>query len=262
MQALKRNSILVIEAVALLMLVGFTCFAQEPKVLQPTAFRIGDIGVMPLMFTTKPYRDAALELVLAEASRVAADLQLPESLPFSKSNIVKCFINPYGYAQRRNAIGTVTTSNYCYYISQGNKFSYLESPHQDELCRKFQASHTLPVAQINTNEALLLASQWLAAVSADMTALNRDCTITVELDNAYVHPPVGKFVPVYYVSWSEKSGGIAGVATVRLFAPTKTLLQLRVEDSKYILRPPIVFTNLAELLSQTNAPATNAQSNQ
>jgi hypothetical protein len=60
--------------------------------------------------------------------------------------------------------------------------------------------------------------------------------------------------PVYYVSWLKKTGGIGGVASVRLFLPAKTLLQFRVEDSKYILRPPIAFTNLAELLSQTNAP--------
>jgi hypothetical protein len=72
------------------------------------------------------------------------------------------------------------------------------------------------------------------------------------LDKAYVHPPAGKFVPVYDVGWSR---GEAGVASVRVFTPTKQLLQLRVEDPNYIMRSPLVFTNLADLLSQTNEPA-------
>jgi hypothetical protein len=44
------------------------------------------------------------------------------------------------------------------------------------------------------------------------------------------------------------------VAYVTLFAPTKTLLQLKVYDPKYILRKPLAFTNLAALFPDTNAP--------
>jgi hypothetical protein len=206
-----------------------------------------------MMFTTTAYQNEALKLVIREANKVAKELKLPDELPITESNIVKAFINPFGYAYAKKAVGNVTTKSYVYYVSQGNQFSYLESPHQDELCRKFQASSTLPVSQINTNEALKQATKWLKAASMDVKALNRDCWVKVELDNAYVHPPAGKLVPVYYVSWSEKTGGVGGVASVRLFSPSKTLLQLRVENPKYIMRPPIVFTNLAYLLSQTNA---------
>jgi len=209
-----------------------------------------------MFFTTRAYHDKALKSVIQEANKVAMELQLPEALPITESNIIKAFINPFGYAYAKRAVGNVTTSNYVYYVSQGNKFSYLESPHQVELCRKFQASYTLPASLINTNEALALATQWLAAVSMDVAGLNRDCSVKVELDNVYVHPPTGKFVPVYYVVWSKNHVGPgSGVASVRVFTPTKTLLQLRVEDPKYILRKPIVFNNLAELLAQTNTLA-------
>jgi hypothetical protein len=218
---------------------------------------IGSDGTIThaMLFTTKAYQNEALKLVIREANKAAKELKLPEELPITESNIVKAFINPFGYAYAKKAVGNVTTKNYVYYVSQGNKFSYLENPHQDELCRKFQASSTLPASQINTNEALKLATKWLKAVSMDVKTLSRDCSVKVELDNAYVHPPAGKFVPVYYVSWSEKSGGIGVVASVRLFSPTKTLLQLRVENPKYIMRPPIAFKNLAFLLSQTNISA-------
>jgi hypothetical protein len=207
-----------------------------------------------LFFTTKAYQHEALKLVLQEANQVANTLQLPDELPITESSIVKGFINPFGYAYVKKAIGNVTTKNYVYYVSQGNMFSYLESPHQEELCRKFQVTSTLPVRLVNTNEALTLATHWLAAVLIDVERLSADCTVKVELDHAYVQPPAGKFVPVYYVLWSkDRAGHGTGIASVRLFTPSRTLLQLRVEDPKYILRQPIVFTNLAELLSQPNS---------
>jgi hypothetical protein len=207
-----------------------------------------------LMFTTKAYEGEAMIRVVQEVNQVAAQLQLPEQLPITGTNIIKAFINPFGYAYAKKAIGNVTTRHFAYYVSQGNKLSYIESPHQDELCRLFQASHTWPVDMIDTNQAYQLATQWLAAASMDVEALNRDCLVTVELDKAYVHPPAGKFVPVYDVCWSKREDKRVGMASVRLFTPTKTLLQLRVEDPKYIMRSPLVFTNLADLLSQTNEP--------
>lgn len=168
-------------------------------------------------------------------------------------------------AMQKKALGTITTTNYAYFFSRGNRFSYLVNRHQVELCRKFEASSTIPASMINTNEAMMLARQWLSALSMDIDGLNRDCMVTVKPDTIYVQPPAGKLVPVYYVLWSKhRAGPGSGVASVRLFTPTKTLLQLRVEDPKYILRNPIVFTNLAELLlGDTNHPAgTNSISGQ
>ena len=220
-----------------------------PSPIAPDGKYTGDI-----MFTTKAYQDEAFRLVLQEVNQVAAQLHLPEKLPIAETDLVASFINPFGYAYAKKAIGNATTRNYTYYVSQGNKFSYLEGTHQDEDCRRFQRLYTWPVSRIDTNQAYQLATQWLAAVSMDVEALNRDCSLVIKPERDYVHPPQGKFVPVYYVYWRKagKEGGSA--ADVRLFTPTKTLLQLRVEDPKYILRAPLLFTNLQFLLSQTNAP--------
>jgi hypothetical protein len=210
------------------------------------------------MFTTKAYHDEALRLVIQEANRAAQALQLSESLPIAETDLVQQFINPFGYAYAKKAIGNVTTTNYTYYVSQGNKFSYLEGTRQEADCRRFQKLYTWPLSRVDTNQAYQLATQWLAAVSMDVAALSRDCSVVVKPDSDYVHPPQGKFVPVYYVYWRKRNteaGRVADVpAGVRVFTPDKTLLQLRVEDPKYILRLPLVFTNLAYLLSQTNAP--------
>ena len=75
-----------------------------------------------LMFTTKAYRDEAFRLVLQEANRVATELRLPEKLPITETDLVTRFISSFGYAHAKQAIGNVTTRNYTYYISEGNKF--------------------------------------------------------------------------------------------------------------------------------------------
>jgi hypothetical protein len=59
----------------------------------------------------------------------------------------------------------------------------------------------------------------------------------------------------YTVQW-ERNG--QPIVKAVLSPPKNELWTLRVEDPGLILRPPLVFTNLAELLS-TNAPVpTNA----
>ncbi len=239
----------------------FSCMAGENEFPPGVPNPIGPDGryTHAMMFTTKAYETEARKRLIAEANDVAQQLQLPEKLPITESNMVSSFISPFGYAYAKKALGTITTTNYAYFFSQGSKFSYLVNRHQDELCREFETSNTLPISVIDTNDALTLAKQWLAAVSMDLAGLNRDCVVTVKPDTTYIHSPAGKFVPVYYVLWSKHGTGPGtGVASVRAFTPNKTLLQLRVQNASYILRPPIVFTNLAELLLQTNGPqATN-----
>ena len=199
-----------------------------------------------IMFTSAPYQKEAFGLVLREANKVALELNLPEKLPITETDLTEFFISPFEYSYEEKSIGSVTTQQYVYCVSQGNKFSYLFGTHQNEDCRRYQKQYTLPITQLDTNEAYLLATQWLAAVSMDVDKLNHDYPVIVEVEHDYIQSPPGKFVPVYDVYWAkERHNG--SVASVRLFTPTKTLLQLCVEDPKYILRQPLVFTNPASL---------------
>jgi hypothetical protein len=207
----------------------------------------GNVVYVPHRFTTTLYRDAAVKLVLQEANQVAQELKLPEELPITKSNIVEYHIGPFGFNYAYRSIGTVATKNYAYCVSLNDSFSYLEGMHQLEDCLNYLARYTWPVGRINTNAAVQLATQWLADVHMDVAALNRDCSVSATIDTAYVQAPSGKFVPIYWIAWIPKNGESRCAADVRLFTPTKALLQLRVEDPKYILRKPLVFTNLAAL---------------
>ena len=199
-------------------------------------------------FTTPAFQKEALRLVVQEANVVAKELKLHDQLPITQSNIVEYFVGPFEYSYAYRRIGNITTKNYMYGAEAGDKFSVIADTHEKEKCWSYlDKGYVWPISRINTNSAYQLATQWLSAVRMDVAGLNRDCRVNVSVDSAYVQAPVGKFVPIYWVSWVPKNGEGFSSASVRLFTPTKTLLDLIVDDQKYILRKPLVFTNLPDL---------------
>lgn len=234
----------------LLFAAGFVRYSAADEVWpMPPATNSEGRRIGLFSFTTKAYHDEAFKLVLQEVNQVAKNMKLEDDLPLTPSNIVGSFISPYGFARAEHALGNITTHKFCYYVSEDDKFSYIEGTHQLADGHKYQASHTWPTNKINLDEAYQQATQWLAAASMDVPALNRDCKRHVAIDMNYSYAPAGKFVPVYWVVWGTDGKSMGPVASVRVFTPTKTLMQLRVNDSKYILRRPIVFTNLQTLIS-------------
>jgi hypothetical protein len=212
-----------------------------------------------LMATTPAYRQAALGLVLAEANTVARELSLPEPLPLTETNLTATYLTPPRMASRMRAIGNITTVNYTYYCSVGYKFSYLTRVGLEQDYARLRKEALVPMSQMDTNAAYQMAVQFLMAAKMDVRALNRDCKVHI-----LPFTPEGSqgkhFVPVYWVYWSKpEQAGRGSTASVELFTPTKMLRQLRVEDSQYILREPLIIPNLDYLLAQTNtATGTNA----
>jgi hypothetical protein len=206
-------------------------------------------------FTTAAYRKEALRMVLEEANRVAVELALRDTLPITETNVIEQFILPYGAAQRLNSIGNVATSNYAYCVSIGCKLSYVLSVHQQQDHERWAAEYLWPVIREDTNAAYQLATQWLTAASMDVAGLNRDCDLQIHPLMLYGSGTNASFVPIYSVAWKSWTDRIRSVASVELFLPTKTLVGLTVDDSRYILRKPLEFTNLDYLLSQTNGEA-------
>jgi hypothetical protein len=208
-----------------------------------------------LMFMPEAYRKEALRLVIQEANQVAEALRLPEKLPIDETNLLAWHISPPGISRLTKSVGNVTTSNYIYYVSVDGKFSYLEGKHQDADRQRWFKEYSWPISRLDTNAAYQLATQWLATASMDVDALNRECSLHVYPTALRRQGTNAHFLPVYWVFWTKGVEGHGSAASVELFAPAKTLMQLRVEDSKYILRKPLQVTNLDYLLSQTNAPA-------
>jgi hypothetical protein len=209
-------------------------------------------------FTTKAYQKEALTLVLQEANKAARELHLPERLPITVTNLTAAYISRYGGSRiGTEPIGNVSTKDYCYYVSLDHKLSFIEGTHQDQDGFGWTSQYKWPWSRIDTNTPYRLATQWLDAVHMDVAGLNRDCEVHVVPDTYWNNPELHErtYVPIYDVYWLSplnKKKGYGDAASVTLFLPTKTLTSLRVEDPNYILRPPIVFTNLYELLSDTN----------
>jgi hypothetical protein len=180
-----------------------------------------------------------VELMIREANVVAKQLKLPEDLPITRSSLVSTYIVPRRFMGAELGLGNISTTNYNYYVSVGGKFSFLEKRPVKSAGEDWSAmlvNHLSPVKAMDTNAAFCLATQWLSALSIDVTALNRDCQVAIR---AWTPPGTGKqqFVPLYWVSWGHSA---KPAAMVELFLPTKTLNQLRVEEAKYILRDPLV----------------------
>lgn len=225
----------------------------------------GRVILIDGMFTTRKYQDEAFGLVLREANVVAKELNLPEPLPITEADLAHAYIGPFGYSYQLGAIGNIKTTNYWYFVKRGNKFSDLTIANIDNLCREYATEYQWPIKRFDTNAPYQLATQWLAAVRMDVQSLNRDFDVRVAINGYWNNVNMGelpkrKFTPIYIVSWLTKGKphySAGGGASVELFLPTKTLLSLSVEDSKYILRRPIEFTNLADLFPGKATITTN-----
>jgi hypothetical protein len=205
-----------------------------------------------LTFTTPAYRKEALRLVIEEANRVAQELNLPEQLPITQTNLLEAYISPPRLAYASKRLGNITTSNYNYCVSVGNKFSFLVRTHLEQEESQAKSKYLWPISEMDTNAAYQLAAQFLKAASMDVNALNTNCNI--HINACLLEGPNGKhFVPLYWITWSEKAGGRGG-ASIELCLPAKTIIQMHVNKSEYILRKPLEITNLDFLLSQTNSP--------
>lgn len=236
---------------ALLLILAGSAFGQNAM----NEFSSNARKMHDLLSTTPAYRNAALHLIIGEANRVAEELHLRDTLPITESNLVSCYIPPPHMAQRLGAIGNLTTANYTYYFSIGNKFSFLTKTGLEKDYAKLRKDYLWPLSRMDTNAAYQLAVKFLSEASMDVRSLNKDC-------NVHILPftpegDAGKhFVPAYWIYWSKpEQEGHGSTASVELFAPTKSILQLRVEDSQYILRQPLQITNVDFLLSQPKGDA-------
>lgn len=240
--------------VLLMLLAGSALGQDTTNTVRMDKFAAGVKGLHTLLFTTEAYRSAVLHLIVGEANHVAEELHLHDTLPITEANLVKYYIPPPRLAQRMGAIGNITTANYTYYFSVSNKFSFLARSGLEDNYAKWRTQYLWPMSRMDKKAAYRSALKWLSDASMDVRALNKDCNVHIQ-----AFTPEGDkgkhFVPIYWVYWTKpEQEGHGSTASVELLEPTKTLLQLRVEDSQYILRKSLVITNLDSLLSQTNAP--------
>lgn len=214
-------------------------------------------------FTTRAYQQEAGRLMVQEADHAAKALHLEDNQPIAGTRIKSVGATPFGFFYPAGLMGSVATTNYTYRFLNGAKLDTIELENSEEVWRNLQ-DELLPADKVDNQAAYQLATQWLASLSVDVAALNRDCQLTVASSPVlnYVgsgNKPIRRmFAPTYDVMWKTPDGppGSPG-AFVRLYLPDKMLIQLNIDDPKYILRPPLVFTNLAALFPGTAVITTN-----
>lgn len=197
------------------------------------------------------YREEISHLLFKEADQAAAELGLPDYLPVSVRNITRLVIFPPRLAKNMQGLGSVVTSNYIYSVSCGYKFSGITRVRLQQEDDQLKAKYVLPMSQMDTNAAFQLATHFLSLASMDVTALNRDCKVHITTS---VCPDYEHFVPIYYISWVKRREQFGNVASVEVFLPDKSLRQLRVARSEYILSQPVKISDPEFLSLPTNAP--------
>ena len=208
---------------------------------------------------TTAYERAALKLLVREANSVAQELNLAEPSPITEKDMVGRFIGSPALTRADGAIGNITTRHFRYYVSVDFKFSYLESAQWRGDLRPWIEHYSWPLSQMDTNAAYEQAKRWLAAIQVDVEALDKDCRLHVQPVTPKSMEKEGKFVPVYFVHWTEGDEGHSSAASVMFCAATKSIIQLRVERGRYILRKPLPFAELGALApSQAGGPTNSA----
>jgi hypothetical protein len=210
--------------------------------------------VQPGFFLTgsPAYRLEISRLLLSEANQVAKELALPEKMPISATNIAKLEIYPPRTAKTLQGIGEVVTSNYIYAVSCGYRFSGVQRAHLQQEDTQLKAKYIIPMDQMDTNAAFQLATHFLSLASMDVAALNRDCRVHI---NEAICQDYEHFTPLYNISWvSRQHPRWGNIASIEVFLPDKSLRQLRVNKSEYILRQPLKITNPDFLNMPTNTP--------
>lgn len=236
---------------------------QRGRGLPPGVARMvdtnGNVEDIDRSVTSQAYQHEAFHLLIEEANQAAQALQLEEDLPITRSKISGARINRFGFFYTHGLLGFVATTNYTYRALRAGKLDTIEIDHSYEVWRGLQ-DELFPENQVDNQAAYQLATQWLASLSVDVKALNRDCQLTVASSPVLNYVGSGKepirrmFAPTYDVMWKSSNGPAAGV---QLYLPDKLLIQLNIEDPKYNLRPPIIFTNLAALFPGTALIHTN-----
>ncbi|MCC6820202.1 MAG: hypothetical protein IT579_05665 [Verrucomicrobia subdivision 3 bacterium] len=228
------------------------------------------------------YKQVVARQMLAEVNFYVERLNLPESRPIKNTSVR---VAPPG-----RGLGAVETRDFLYsflgsdrkpitnehgadWFLEHGKLAYIIRKEPFELITHELGNDPSVLTEklaslrsrINTNQAYQLATQWLAAVDVDITALEKRYPPMVAQQFAYVgpitwklgeEPPPNtprKLLPVFDVTW----GGAAESSPpvwVEIFGATKELIHLRMEDTRYSKRSPIVITNELELIYTPDPP--------
>ena len=211
-------------------------------------------------FTPEAYRKEASRALVADINSLIRQLDLPEKVPMEINDFREIFIQPPYRCDSQGGFGSAISSNYTYSTPAGNVLCAVDwnDASSAAFLESVRRTYARPKNQRNNAAAYSLARNWLAAAGVDLAALERECSVDFR-----VQEMGDKFVPIYWVIWRQPAaciecpadfyeGGFQAAAYVRVLEPERKLLQLGVENPRYMLRQPLAVDNRDQLLQQTD----------
>jgi len=260
-------------------------FQIKPSEEQEALIVISNINRPSLAF-----RAAVISRMTEEANYFAERLKLPTPHPLRMTDVRYTYVSPPWYSvinqtnfpywpltiftnkifdsgipreQRLWAIkigvnGTIETTNFFFSFNHGRIWDVQRlSEHTvgryahnlDELVGKSSL--------IDTNGAYQLATQWLAAVDIDVTALERQFPHTVNQLHYLPRAATNEVVlPLYYVDFGLRPIHRNSPVEVEILGATKELQELIINDLSFSRRPAMLIPNALDLIRATDPPLT------
>jgi hypothetical protein len=259
----RRPAIVVTNA---LELCGLPQPPAKPPGTPPHRVTVGDY-----LRVSQAYSNVAFKLLLAEADFFAERLRLPLPRPLTWTNALVHVSSPTYYSE----LGGVEVGGYHFQFfgedakPGKNEYGLVRCIEPGKLTRVFrpdlpaefanedgelaERAYDLPCL-LDPASAYRLATQWLAAVQVDVAALEREhkpSSVQVEYNQ-----PNGsrRKTPLFVVTWGgppEKDPPVR----VLILGVTKELIELGLNDTRFLQRSPIIIKNARELNSLPDPPA-------
>jgi hypothetical protein len=250
--------------------------------------------------STLAYRAAVIQKMLEEANFFSDRLQLPTPHPIRVTDIEKPYpwipspwlsilykqyppvfglfpdtiftTNIYDasipretrlHALKIGILGKLGTTNFEFVFNQGRLREVMRLSSEPEVERY---AHNLDdlvgkPSLIDANSAYQLATQWLAAVEVNVTALERQFPHAV---NQLHYLPSGAtnavLLPLYYVDFGLKPSHRESPVEVEILGTAKELQDITINDPSFSSRPLLLITNALDLVRTPNPPLKQLQS--
>jgi len=166
------------------------------------------------------------------------------------------------------ADGSLETTNFQFFFYYGKlrEIMRLDSPEIEYYAHRLDELIGKP-SLIDTNGAYQLATQWLAVVDVDMTALNKLKWTVNQLHYRARGATNYVTLPLYYVNFGNKHTPASGnlhaydepLVSVEILGTTKELQDLTINDLSLSRRPLLLITNALDLARTPNPPVKQLQ---
>ncbi len=204
------------------------------------------------LFISLAYQYVALALMLAEANHALRRLDIPGWEAVSATNVVSCYISPPRL--RRGGSFDTLTHSFGFGVEGRLQFIQRLDLEPDRNLEERHARWAKMKSLIGTNEAYQLATNWLAKLDVDVSALERAHPSQVTQEFYYRGGEASAtrvvMLPRYEVKWGTNP--MLPAVSVSIFGPTKEPIHIRQNDASFSKRPRGLVTDAERLLAIPN----------